>query len=335
MTIDLRTSTAGTDTGANAAVRGGAGLDIAVARDLDTWRRATSQSFVPLKVTGDRAARFRGSMRGRRLAREDLTMIEVAATGHAVHRTDELIAASERKYFKLGIQLQGTGLLLQDGREAVLTPGDLAIYSTDRPYTLAFDGDFRTLVLMFPHSAIELPTEAMSQITATAISGTTGLGQLVSPFLIRLAESLDSIDGPNGTRLAHNALDLVTTLFNGELDLRATSSRDPHQLLLTRIHDFIEAQLGDPELSPGSIAAAHYISTRHLHDLFRELGTTVAASIRERRLERCRRDLRDPVLADRPVTAIAARWGLLDSAHFSRIFRAAYGESPTGYRAGC
>lgn len=311
-----------------------AGLDIAVAHDIDAWRRATSESFVPLKVTADRVAGFRGSMRGKQIEREDLSMIEVAASGHAVHRTDELIAASERKYFKLGIQLAGTALLLQDGREAVLRPGDLAVYSTDRPYTLAFDGDFRSLIFMFPHAALDLPADAMAQITATAISGTAGLGALVSPFLMGLADSLDAIGGPNGTRLVHNALDLVTTLFNGELDLRGASSRDPHHMLLGRIHDYIEANLGDPDLSPGSIAAAHYISTRHLHDLFRELGTTVSASIRKRRLERCRRDLRDPVLADRPVTAIAARWGFLDSAHFSRIFRAAYGESPTGYRAG-
>ncbi|MDQ4502115.1 helix-turn-helix domain-containing protein [Sinomonas sp. ASV322] len=315
------------------AVASTPGLDIAVARDIDTWRRATSESFVPLKVTADRHAAFRGTMRGKRLAREDLSMIEVAASSHAVHRTDDLIAASERKYFKLGIQLQGTGLLLQDGREAVMRPGDLAVYSTDRPYTIAFDGDFRTLVFMFPHSALDLPAEAMAQITATSISGTSGLGLLVSPFLIRLAESLDSIAGPNGTRLVHNALDLVTTLFNGELDEHIARNRDPHQVLLSRIHDYIEANLADPDLSPGSIASAHYISTRHLHDLFKEVGTTVAASVRERRLERCRRDLRDPVLADRPVTAIAARWGFLDSAHFSRIFRAAFGESPTGYRA--
>jgi len=38
------------------------------------------------------------------------------------------------------------------------------------------------------------------------------------------------------------------------------------------------------------------------------------------------------VLANRPVTAIAARWGFTDAAHFSRIFRAAFGNSPTGYR---
>ena len=309
-------------------------LDVTLAHDFDTWRRAVSASFVPLAVEADRRGPFHGSMRGARIAREDLSLIEVAASSHAVTRTPELIAAADRRYFKLSIQLAGTGLLLQDGREAVLRPGNLAVYSTDRPYTLAFDGDFRSLVLMLPHSALGLPAAAMSQITATAMSGEHGLGALVAPFLVRLSENLDAVAGQNGTRLVHSALDLVTTLFNGELDARSAASRDPHQMLLVRIHDFIEAHLGDPELSPGAIAAAHFISTRHLHDLFREHRTTVSASIRERRLERCRRDLRDPVLADRPVTAIAARWGLTDSAHFSRIFRAAFGEPPSSYRAG-
>jgi AraC-like DNA-binding protein len=32
------------------------------------------------------------------------------------------------------------------------------------------------------------------------------------------------------------------------------------------------------------------------------------------------------------VSAIAARWGLMDAAHFSRAFRAAYGLPPAEYR---
>lgn len=58
----------------------------------------------------------------------------------------------------------------------------------------------------------------------------------------------------------------------------------------------------------------------------------MAAWIRQRRLERCRRDLLDPALADLPVSAVAARWGLMNAAHFSRAFRAAYGLPPTEYR---
>jgi AraC-like DNA-binding protein len=47
---------------------------------------------------------------------------------------------------------------------------------------------------------------------------------------------------------------------------------------------------------------------------------------------RCRRDLLDPALRDRPVSAIAARWGITDPAHFSRLFRATYGVPPSEYR---
>ncbi|MET8678043.1 helix-turn-helix transcriptional regulator [Streptomyces sp. NPDC004647] len=55
--------------------------------------------------------------------------------------------------------------------------------------------------------------------------------------------------------------------------------------------------------------------------------------IRLRRLEQCRRDLHDPALCARPVSAIAVRWGFRDAAHFSRTFRATYGVPPGEYRA--
>ena len=72
---------------------------------------------------------------------------------------------------------------------------------------------------------------------------------------------------------------------------------------------------------------------RYLYKLFEHRPSGVAAWIRERRLERCRRDLLDPALRTQPVSTIAARWGLTDPAHFSRAFRAAYGVPPAEYRS--
>jgi AraC-like DNA-binding protein len=80
------------------------------------------------------------------------------------------------------------------------------------------------------------------------------------------------------------------------------------------------------------IAAAHHVSVRYLHKLFETEQSGVAAWIRQRRLERCRRDLLDPALRTQPVSAIAARWGLTEPAHFSRLFRAAYGMPLVEYR---
>ena len=94
----------------------------------------------------------------------------------------------------------------------------------------------------------------------------------------------------------------------------------------------IELRLHDPGLRPATVAAAHYISTRYLHRLFEPEGVTVSEWIRMRRLEHCRRDLEDPALAHETVLAIASRWGLRNPGHFSRLFHAAYGMSPSAVR---
>ncbi len=95
---------------------------------------------------------------------------------------------------------------------------------------------------------------------------------------------------------------------------------------------FIRQQLGSPDLSPRSIAAAHGISLRLLHKLFHDQGLTVAGWIRQRRLEHCRHDLANPRFDAHPVGAIAGRWGFTSNAHFSRVFHATYGLSPSDYR---
>jgi AraC-like DNA-binding protein len=50
------------------------------------------------------------------------------------------------------------------------------------------------------------------------------------------------------------------------------------------------------------------------------------------RLGRSRRELTDPMSDDRPIHAIAARWGFPTASHFTRVFRSAYGLSPQEYR---
>ncbi len=128
-------------------------------------------------------------------------------------------------------------------------------------------------------------------------------------------------------------LDLLTVALGERLGVSGaipTASR--RRALLVQIHAFIEAHLGDRELSPRSIAAAMYISVRYLHKLFENEQTTVVDLIRRRRLEHCHRDLLDPSLDAVPVSAIAARWGFSTPAHFSRLFRTTYGVPPVELR---
>lgn len=301
-----------------------------VARNISQFRSSVSESFVPLQVTSPLADSFRGMIKSASI--DEVHVTDVRATEHVVERTPELIGRADRSYFKLSLMLSGTGLLIQDDREAVLQPGDLAVYDTNRPYSLVFGAEFRTMVVMFPKHLVALPPEMMAQLTAVRISGHAGLGAMIVPYLTQLAGNLEQLSGVTGARLTQSAMDLVTTLFTHELDLDTTSN-DPHRALMQRIHAHIDRNLASADLSPTSIAAAHFISTRHLHGLFQEQGTSVSTWIRVRRLERCRRDLVNPLFADRPVSAIAARWGFVDAAHFSRTFKAAYEVSPSEFRA--
>ncbi|MDQ1595206.1 MAG: hypothetical protein QOH40_1762 [Arthrobacter pascens] len=309
----------------------GQDLTSSVATSFDHWRHLVAESFVPLAAETDHPDTFRGRMRSRVLDR--MAIVEVSATSHSVHRTPALLAQSDQRYFKLNLQLEGTGLLIQDNREAVLRPGDLAIYDTNRPYTLAFEEQARMMVVMFPHDALTVPPDYVGQLSAVCLAGGSGVTGIVGPFIAQLAANPELLSGPSGSRLAANALDLVSTMLHSELDMAANSMK-PQVLLATSVREYIEANLADPQLSPASIAAAHFISTRHLHNVFHESGATVASWIRSQRLDRIRRDLRDPLHTGTSVGAVAARWGFLDAAHFSRSFRDAFGESPSDWRRG-
>lgn len=298
--------------------------------DLDAWRSVINGSFVPLQIDELDGAPFHGHLE--RAVVGEVSVFEIHATPHVVRRTQALIDQADGRFYKLSLQLSGPAVLEQDGRTVQLRPGDIAIYDTHRPYRLTYPERNRAMVIMFPHEAVDLPPDEIAQVTAVGFPSDQGLGRVINPFFVELGRNMDQLTGAHASRLVHSALDLLVTMLSQELRQVRRGEQGPARSLAREVREYILARLGDPALSPDSIAAAHYISTRHLYTIFSAEGATVSAWIRERRLEHIRRDLADPVLDERPVSAIATRWGLVDAAHFSRLFKAEFGISPTGYR---
>ncbi len=310
-------------------------LDLPPDQRFDYWKHVLNDTFVPLEVSSPSGeGDFRGRLRGCELG--GLRLIEVRAEPHTARRTARLVKAAPAGCYKIGLQLRGTAVLIQDGREAVLTPGDFAFYDTDRPYTLALT-HHRMLVLIFPKDMIGLPQSQLAGLTATRMPGEAGgMASLIGPFLSQVADLLDEVDTPGlgvGVRLAGNVVDLLGTVLAERLDAVPADPDTAHRALMLQITAFIEERLGEADLTPAQIAAAHHISLRQLHKLFHASGSTVAGWIRQRRLEHCGHDLRDPHRAAWSVAAVGARWGYPDPAHFSRLFKAAYGTGPRDYRA--
>ncbi|GAA1274420.1 helix-turn-helix transcriptional regulator [Streptomyces javensis] len=161
------------------------------------------------------------------------------------------------------------------------------------------------------------------------------MGLLLTTFLAHLADESASYTPHDAARLGTVGLDLVTATLAHFLEREGDIPSDSRQrVLYMRITSFIERHLGDTALTAGEIAAAHHISVRSLHRLFQQNGVTVRFWIRGRRLERCRRDLADPLKRHMPIQATATRWGYPQADVFSRAFRSHTGMSPREFRDG-
>jgi AraC-like DNA-binding protein len=306
--------------------------DVAPAHRHDAWRSIVCDTLGPLDFRSDPDVPLWGEIEAGRLGPVNVGRVQTS-TPHSVHRTPGLIRRGSSELYRVVLAMSGRPRLEQDGRAAQLRPGEFAIYDFARPYELAYDSAVQLAVFGFPRDLLALPADSAGRLTAVPISGDQGTGALASPLLRRVVLDLETYRPASAARLCTVMMDLLTTAVAERADQTASLQIELRErTLLVRIHAFIEQHLGEADLSPGAVAAAHHVSVRYLHRLFEAQETTVAAWIRRRRLERCRRDLADPALGAVPVAALAARWGLPDSAHFSRLFRRTYGLPPAEYR---
>lgn len=296
--------------------------------DLSAYREVLAQTFVPLEAVplGDASA-FYGRVRTLPVA--DLQLCVVSGSSQVVSRTRRLAQRSSDDLFKVGVQLRAHGCVEQDGRVAELTPGDITVYDTSRPYRLTFQQDFAMLVLVVPRSRLAPRAPCIDQLTAVAISGAHGSGALASSLLRSLGPE-NAGSGAEALFIGDAAVDLLAAALVGCAGAPAWPAGDSVMLAAQRC---IEDRLADPLLNPTEVARAAHVSLRQLQKLFERRGTTITAWIRGRRLERCWHDLGDPRLAHRPVAAVAASWGFPDAAQFSRAFRSRYGVAPRDHRA--
>lgn len=295
---------------------------------IERWRDLIREHFVALDIDAARDERFRGAVASTGIGH--LKVASVDSTAAEYRRTPGLARADHDAYLQVGLVTRGTAVLRQDGREALLRAGDYAVYETGRPFFWALCEDVGLSVYTWPRASIALQPAESQRLTARALGGAGGLGGIVGRMLAELVTAPPALSPAGAVRLAHEVGELVTTVA-GEQAGPATPDRAAADLLHA-VDAYLAEHLADPDLHPASVARAHFVSTRHLHRLFAQRGTTVTQHVRHLRLERCRREL--ACGPDVPIFEIARRWGFADAATFSRAFRQAYGTTPSAYRNG-
>ncbi|GAA4391321.1 AraC-like ligand-binding domain-containing protein [Tsukamurella soli] len=303
--------------------------DVARADRFDAWCETVRSSFVPLRAATAEPAEFTGRLVAQAMG--GLAISTVAASRVTVSRTRREIAADDPGFVKVGLQLAGSGTVVQDGRATVLGAGDFAVYDTSRPYRLDYGDPFAVFVVMVPAARLRIPRPRLAELTAVRFDGRSGLPALVSRLLAELGRQLETLPVRSDPVVGDAVLDLLTAALADRIDAAPAGDARRRSLLL-EIQTGIAARLSDPGLTVREIAAEHHVSVRYLQKLFGEHGETVSGWIRSRRIERISHDLANPALAGATVSAIGARWGIASAAALSRMFRAEVGCTPSEYR---
>lgn len=293
-----------------------------------------TRELAPIAIRPECGGTFQGDA-----AVLDLGRVQVSTYSYTPlrsKRTPAHIRQSDPDQYHLALLTRGTTWFSQQRSECTQSVGQMVLWDSSRPFesgTTRGTEPISAIVLQVPKQALPLRPDRIDRLLARPLAGDSGMGAVLADYLRSLTvHGADCAPHQRG-RLDQVALDLFSACLATHLDLCDRLPEEARaEALLARIDAFIDHNLGDTELTPVTIAAHHHISVRRLHQLFAGQDETVAASVRRRRLERCRADLARPELLGHPVHAIAARWGYPNAAVFSRAFRAAYGTSPTDFR---
>lgn len=292
----------------------------------DAWQEAIG-SHCGAFVMEARSADFDASIEVRGTA--SLRCSRVMQSPGRAYRTRREIDLRPIPNYLVIMQIAGAGLMEQAGRVAALTPGDLTLIDLARPSCFSFDRKSVQLSLHIPRALFG--NDDRGEELECAVKMSAPARHLIGPMVRSTFEHLQSAhpclsavrDAIVSFILAMRSGDQATPDHDGEWEASAT---------LKAIQNYVMNHL-DAELSPVEIARANNISERSLHRLFQSYGIGLSEWVRQNRLDRCALDLLDPRLRDSSITKIAFSWGFNNSAHFSRVFRAQFAQTPRQYRA--
>lgn len=252
----------------------------------------------------------------------DLLFSESKYTPARFERTAGRFSDEANEFLLLEIYRSGTSRVSVGDTRFNHKPWHVYLMDMSRPFVNEA-GAAETRGVLIPHAAIGYdPSRHPSVIT---LSPDSPAGRIVSHAIWTLTDRLTHASEPEASEIAENILGVLRGLMlDGENRADAEIVRTARRLAM---ENYIEARLGQREISVGELCATFGVSRASLYRHFPETGG-VASYIRHRRLLSARNQLEMAEARRGLISDISERWGFSDPGHFHRLFKREFNLRP-------
>lgn len=321
---------------ANPAARyiGGIPRDVFDARSLpyhegfDVWRQSVSPLFEPELDDDTSLQSFFVRVDGVNLGQMVFCLADFS--GQRYVRRPGYRAGDATESILIQLYLTGGYVGQNANRPVRVRPGDISLLDLAYPLETRAETS-STLSLVVPRDALISLVGSERIVPGSVIEGQSAVGRILTHHLTSVWNSLSDLRAGEERHIARTLLGTLAGAFAGEnfadrADVVHTG--EFYSATLDAICAYIDRNLQSDRLTPAHLCERFACSRAKLYRLFDPLGG-IAAYIRQARLERCRRELRNPKNRGASIAEIAMRWGFNSHSHFCRLFRAAFGVSPS------
>lgn len=298
-------------------------------RRADAFVDAMGQASVPCAIRLEEPERLSARMDVWNLGAASLFRSE--STGMSLTRTARHVRSASMPVLAIALQEKGVGRHEQRDEQRVVPRGELHVVDLTSAYDFSWTGLGASQCMYVPMERLGLPVETVRE--AVTKPQRSVLYPLMTMHIRELFRSADQlVEDAAAELLGEASIELARAFVTSLAHANPNTPVPRSALVMTAVRRYIREHLHDPTLGPDRIAHTHNISLRQLYKICAENQFRIEQWIITQRLESAREELARPDNADVSIATIAHRVGFVDSGHFSRRFREAYGLSPTRWR---
>jgi AraC-like DNA-binding protein len=293
------------------------------------WHEVIASTYFPLNLRFREADRFNGDLAVWRLGGVSLSRLRSDALSY--ERNAQHLRNEREEQYLVTVPALADVSFSQCDVDIVCKPGAFILERGHEPYVFGHEAANDLLVLKVPGQALRGRIRAPDRFSTLQFNASGGVGALFVDMLNLIPGRFDGMTPEAMSSIGLQLIDLLVLALKSDERALFSSASAVREAHLSRIERHVRQHLASPDLGPEQVAAACGISVRYLHELFRDTNQTLGAWIREQRLNAAKEALEDRG-NNQTIAEIAYRWGFGDQAQFSRLFRAAFGKSPSEHR---